>query len=294
MSWLVIATWNFSLKGIEAANDILRNNGSALDAVEQVARMVEDDPDVETVGFGGFPNLNGEVELDAAFMDGRDLSIGAVAGLKGFRHPVSVARKVMTDTPHNFLVGQGAEDFAASKGFSRSIMITDKIRKAWEERKACLEKGRQVELGHDTVGIVALDTNHNMAAATSTSGMAMKLRGRVGDSPLVGSGFYVDNEVGGAAATGLGEDIMKCCTCFVAVELMRQGYNPQEAAEEAVRRTHNRLAKYLEKVGCIAVVCADNKGNLGAAANHEGFTFAAASDKMDPIALSVQPINVFR
>lgn len=292
MSWVVIATWNFSLPGIEAAGNMLKDNGYCMDAVEKVAKMVEDDPEVDTVGFGGFPNIIGEVELDAAFMDGRDMSIGAVAGLKGFRHPVSVARKVMTDTPHNFLVGQGAEDFAMTNGFQRAVMVTDKMRQAWEKRRAELEKGNPGELGHDTVGIVALDTNGDMASATSTSGMAMKLRGRVGDSPLVGSGFYVDNDIGGASCTGVGEDIMKCCTAFHVVELMRQGYTPQNAAEEAVRRTHSRLARANKNPGNMAIVCADNKGNFGAAANHEGFTYAVASDKVAPVVYEVKSLVI--
>lgn len=289
--WTVIATWGFSLNGVADAGKLLKERGSVLDAVEVVGRAVEDDPDVGTVGFGGFPNAEGEVELDAAFMNGDDLSIGSVAGVKGFRNPISIARKVMTDTPHNFLVGQGAEDFALHCGFERSILLTDKIVNLWNERKEEARKGNPTEIGHDTVGIVSLSMDGAMACGTSSSGWAMKLRGRVGDSPLVGSGFYVDNEVGGAAATGLGEDIMKCCTSFWAVERMRQGYMPQEAAEEAVRRTHRRLAKSLGKVGNIAVVCADNKGNFGAAANHEGFDYAVASEGLEPTVYKVQRLS---
>lgn len=291
MSWAVIATWDFSLKGVNASGGILGQGGSALDAVEQAARLVEEDPEVDTVGFGGFPNGNGEVELDAAIMNGKDMAIGAIAALKGFMHPVSVARRVMTDTPHTFLVGQGAEDFAAAKGFSRNVMITEKVRKAWEQRVSDLEKGKPVEAGHDTVGVVALDSNGDMAVATSTSGLAMKYRGRVGDSPLVGSGFFVDNDVGGAAATGQGEDIMKCCTCFYAVDLMRQGYTPQKAAEEAVRHTHERLSRYSGKPRHIAVVCADNKGNFGGAANHGEFAYAAASQEREPKVYIVESLK---
>ena len=203
MKWLIIATWSSPISGVkEAAKTLVKENGSALDAVEIVARMEEDNPENCTAGFGGFPNRNGEVELDAAFMNGRDMSIGAVAAVKGYRNPVSIAKRLMTDSMHTFLVGQGAEDFAASKGFPRGILMTDGIRKAWEERAAELEKGQCEPIGHDTIGVVALDQSRNMAVATSTSGIGMKHRGRVSDTPLVGSGFYVDNDVGGAAATG--------------------------------------------------------------------------------------------
>lgn len=291
MSWSAIATWSFSFKGIETAGGILHKCGSAMDAAELIARMVEDDAGVDTVGFGAIPNIKGEVELDAAFMDGRDLSIGAVAGVKGFKNPVSIARKVMTDTPHNFLIGCGAEDFAALKGCRSGIMNTDRARKIWEQKKSELENGKTPDLGHDTVGIVVMDTSGNMTAATSTSGLAMKYRGRVGDSPLVGSGFYVDNEAGGAAATGVGEDIMRGCTCFYAVELLRQGYTPKQAAEEAVRRIHKRLAGSRKSVGNIAIVCADNKGNFAGAANHKGFSFAAASSDIPSAIYQVQPLS---
>lgn len=291
MAWLAIATWNFSLRGIEAAGKILEKKGTALDAVEKVGIDVENDPEVSTVGFGGFPNIEGEVELDAAFMDGRNLAIGGVAGMRGYKNPISVARRVMTGTPHNLLVGGGAEEFAAKCGFERSILLTEKTIGLWSKRKDELRNGKRMADGHDTVGIVALDPFGDMACGTSTSGIAMKYKGRVGDSPIVGSGFYVDNEVGGAAATGLGEDIMKCCTSFYAVELIRQGYTPQKAAEEAVRRTHERLARGNAKVGNIAVVCADNRGNFGGAANHEDFEYAVVSEKLAPTVYKVQPIS---
>lgn len=282
MVWSIIATWNFSITGVKVAGNLISDRGKSLDAVEQVARYVEDDPLVDTVGYGGIPNIQGEVELDAAIMNGEDLSIGAVMGVKGYKNPISIARKVLTDTPHNILIGQGAEDFAAEKGFERTILLTDKSIDLWLKRMNELRAGKKEVVGHDTVGIVSLDTFGNMASGTSTSGAGMKYRGRVGDSPLVGCGFYVDNYTGGAAATGLGEDIMKGCICFYAVELMREGYNPQEAAELAVKRTHNRLYEKNGKVGNIAIVCADNKGNFGGAANHEGFQYAAASYKILP------------
>lgn len=284
MTWMMIATWSTAAPGMKGAADLLaRGEIRALDAVELVARSVEDDPAETTVGSGGFPNRDGEIELDAAFMDGRDLSLGAVAGVKGYPNPVSIARRLMTDSAHTFLVGEGADAFAASKGFARGILINDAIRKAWEERAKQMESVPEsvpdTSSGHDTVGVVALDGSGDMAVATSTSGMAMKLPGRVGDSPLVGSGYYVDNEVGGAAATGLGEDIMKGCTCFLAVELMRQGRTPMQAAQEAIRRTHDRLARTGATVGNMALVCANRMGDHGSAANHDGFTYTIASSE---------------
>jgi len=300
MTWSVIATWKFSIDGVKAAGKLIEDGGKSLDAVELVARYVEDDPSVDSVGYGGIPNIEGEVELDAAIMNGEDLSIGVVMGVKGYKNPISIARKVLTDSPHNILIGQGAEEFAARIGFEKTILLTDESIKKWLERKKQLatsskeNKGCNKEncdiYGHDTVGIVALDIFKNMACATSTSGIAMKQRGRVGDSPLVGSGFYVDNYIGGAAATGLGEDIMKGCICFYAVQLMGEGYSPQEAAELAVKKIHYRLFEKNGKVGNIAIVCADNKGNFGGAANHEGFEYAAASDKTLPAIYKVKSV----
>ncbi|HOJ11176.1 MAG TPA: N(4)-(beta-N-acetylglucosaminyl)-L-asparaginase [Clostridiales bacterium] len=290
MTWSVIATWKFSLTGVAEAGKLVACGRKSLDAVEQVARYVEDDPSVDTVGYGGIPNVAGEVELDAAIMNGEDLSIGAVMGVKGYRNPISIARKVLEDTPHNILVGQGAEDFAARKGFEKTMLLSEKSIETWFKMMNELKAGNKHIEGHDTVGVVALDTFGRMASGTSTSGISMKYRGRVGDSPLVGSGFYVDDYVGGAAATGVGEDIMKGCTCFYAVELMREGCNPREAAELAVMRTHKRIFEKTGKVGNIAIVCADNKGNFGGAANHEGFEYAAASDKCLPKIYVVEPV----
>ena len=284
MRWCIIATWNFSLEGIRWAKECLSNgNGCALDAVTGVARMVEDDPDVNSVGYGGLPNRNGDVELDAAVMDGRDLSIGAVASVTGFRNPVLIARHILREAPHHFLVGQGAEAYAEQMGMERACLLTEKSRQAWEQKMAELALPGQDPEGHDTVGIVALDNEGDMAVATSTSGIRFKLHGRVGDSPLVGSGFYVDNDVGGAAATGVGEEIMKGCTCYSVVELMRQGKSPQEAAEQAIWKTHNRLLRTRGNVGNMAVVCVDRQGRFGAAANHDDFTYVVATPETEPI-----------
>lgn len=282
MTWCIIATWPFSLAGLEQAARGLQAGSSALEAAIAVARQVESDPAVDSVGLGGIPNLDGIVELDAAVMDGRDLSIGAVAALQHCLSPVLVADRVRTATAHQMLVGAGAEKLAAAMGLERASLLTDKSLKAWQDRKAALEARQSVPVGHDTVGIAALDLDGNLAAATSTSGIAMKLAGRVGDSPLAGSGFYADNDIGAAAATGLGEDIMKGCLCFEAVALMRSGLDPQSAAEQAIRQLHRRLARTRDHVGDMALVCADRQGRIGAAANHASFQYAAAGPGQAP------------
>lgn len=292
MEWVIISTWEFSLHGCSLAVEKLRNGGSAMEALRILGMAVEDDSNEDTVGSGGFPNSEGEVQLDAACMDGQTLDLGAVAGLEGYPHPLEVAFRVMKDSPHNLLIGKGAEEFAARMGFTEAELLTDRTRREWALRRLELDnsmgKPGETAFGHDTVGIVAMDANGDMAAGTSTSGLAMKARGRVGDSPLVGSGFYVDNDVGGAAATGVGEDIMKGCLCFHAVELMRQGFSPDEAAVTAVRRLHTRLARSGKPVGLMAVICADNRGHSSAAANHDGFTCVVASSGREPVVHKVE------
>ena len=285
MSWIIVATWNTSFKAVSEGSKVLIENGNSIDAIEVAARIVEDDPDITNVGFGGFPNIDGDVELDAAIMDGNTMKIGAVAGIKKFANPISLAKCVMQKSCHNFLVGLGAEKFALENGFKPTNLLTENMGKLWREKIVEFTRGNLQSLGHDTVGLVAMDEQGNIAAGTSTSGMAMKHSGRVGDSPLVGSGFYADNAVGAAAATGTGEDIMKGCVCFLAVELMRSGMKPDDAAKEAVRRTHERLLKFKDNVGEIALICINKKGEAGAAANHEGFSYVIASDIINQITI---------
>lgn len=284
-NWLVIATWKFSYAPVKTALKDLRKGGSAMDAAELVARLAEDDPDEPSVGFAGWPNLHGEVELDAAVMDGRTMRIGAVAGIRGFRHPVSIARRVLAKTDYNLLVGMGAELFALDQGFKKEILYTKESIADWHRRM----KNRKLNDGHDTLGCCCLDLRGDLAAANSTSGLALKHPGRVGDSPIPGAGFYADNDIGAAAATGVGEEITKCCLSYKAVELIRRGMHPQTAAETAMRNGHRRLAKHRRKVGNMALVCCDNRGNFGAAANHPTFCFSVASDKAAPRLVKVRP-----
>lgn len=283
MKWAIIATWRMALEGVQKANELLKNKESSGDAIEIAIKMVEDFPYYKSVGYGGLPNENGEVELDAAYMDGDSLSIGAVAGIKDFKNPISIARKLSEEKFNCFLVGHGAEEYAHKNGFERANMLTDRAIIHYKNRlKETIDKGLSPYAGHDTVGMVALDSNNSMACGTSTSGLFMKKRGRTGDSPLSGSGFYVDSEIGGATATGLGEDIMKGCISYEIVRLMKDGYTPQEAADKAVYELNKLLVDRRKEAGDISVVCINNKGEFGVATNIEGFSFVIATDKLAP------------
>lgn len=282
--WGSVATWEFALQGVTAAKEILEKGGKAMDAAEVGVRLVETDPTVESVGRGGFLNANGDLELDGAVMDGTTLKMGAVAGVRGYEHPVSIARAVMERTRHSIIVGLGAEQFAREQGFEeapREYMVTETAQKTWEEKS-----GR----GHDTIGLVSLDQNGDMAVAMSTSGASMKVPGRVGDTPIVGSGFYVETGVGGAACTGLGEDIMRTCCSFRAVDLMRAGMHPQKAAETVVLTAHQTLLRHGLNPDCIAIVCMNDKGEYGGSANHQGFTYAHAVEGETPSVVQVVPV----
>ncbi len=207
MKYAMIATWRMAVEGITSSKEILEKGGTAGDAIENAIKMVEDYPFYKSVGYGGLPNEDCEVELDAAYMDGDTLDIGAVAGIKDYKNPISIARKLSKERFNCFLVGAGAEAYAHKEGFERVNMLTDRAKMHYQKRrKETIEKGLSPYDGHDTVGMIALDSEKKMVAGTSTSGLFMKKRGRVGDSPLSGSGFYVDSEVGGASATGLGDE----------------------------------------------------------------------------------------
>ncbi|NLZ70272.1 MAG: N(4)-(beta-N-acetylglucosaminyl)-L-asparaginase [Clostridiaceae bacterium] len=301
--YALIATWPFSLAGVGIGAEILAAGGSAADAAEATVRLIEQDPQIRSVGKGGCPNLIGEMELDAAFMDGRTFRVGAVAALQNFAHPISVARHIMEHCKHNMLVGAGAEQYAAEHDFEQDSMYTPESIKFWQEQYAKIQsgKGQDYLLSHDTVGTVALDGRGDMVAATSTSGYAMKLPGRVGDSPLIGSGFYVDYLIGGATATGLGEDLMKGLVSYEAVSLMASGLSPQEAAIETLQRLAQRLLRArredesipeaekgrLPKETELAIICLDRHGNHGGAANHPGFAYAVAVEGAEPKIIKV-------
>ena len=288
--WGIIATWRMAADGVALGADILKNNGKCQDAVEKAIMQVEDYPFYKSVGYGGLPNENCEVELDAAFMDGKTLSIGAIAGIKDYKNPVSIARKLSEDRFNIFLVGAGAEAYAHKNGFVRQNMLTERAKKTWEIRmKEINEKNLSPYDGHDTVCMIGLDSEKDMAVATSTSGLFMKKRGRVGDSPVSGSGFYVDNEVGGAAATGLGEDIMKGCLSYETVQRMRNGMSPMEAAQSAVEDFSKQLRRRRGVAGAISVIAMNNKGEWGIGTNVE-FTFVASTSEEEPKVYLANPV----
>lgn len=282
MTWGIIATWRMALDGVTHASKMLENNSQSGDCIEKAVMMVEDYPFYQSVGYGGLPNEYCEVELDAAFMDGNTLEIGAIAGIKDFKNPVSIARMLSKDRFNIFLVGLGAEEYAHKNGFERKNMLTNRAKRTWEKRiKEIREKNLSPYDGHDTVGMVCLDKFGNMTSATSTSGLFMKKRGRVGDSPLSGSGYYVDSKIGGATATGLGEDIMKGCLSYEVVTLMGKGLSPQEAAEKVVSDFSEKLKERRGSAGAVSIVCMNNKGEWGVGTNVE-FSFVVATEHEKP------------
>ncbi len=272
---IVISTWKHGVAANEAAYAVLVRGGSALDAVEQGVRVSEADPKVTSVGFGGLPNAEGVVELDAAIMEGRTRNAGAVAALQGIMHPVSVARKVMETTPHVLIVGAGAKRFALQHGFPEENLLTPESRAAWERWKAGNEPVKSHTPGdHDTIGMIAIDRAGDIAASCTTSGLAWKLPGRVGDSPLAGHGLYCENGVGGAAATGVGEEIIKVCGSYHVVDLMRQGRSAQEAVEAALGRVLARSEEGAAKMVAFIALRAD--GTAGFASTLPGFQAAVS------------------
>src|SRR5581483_2810408 len=285
---LVVSTWDFGVPANQAAWEILSSGGKALDAVEAGARIPEADLKNHSVGRAGYPDRDGHVSLDASIMDQKG-DCGAVAGLEHIAHPISVARRVMEKTPHVLLVGDGALQFAIEQGFKREDLLTPESRKAW---RAWLKEhryhpvansevrtyGRDLgtpggKANHDTLGMLALGAKGDLSGACTTSGMAWKLRGRVGDSPIIGAGLYVDGEVGAATSTGVGEEVIRNCGSFLVVELMRQGRTPRDACREAVTRIMKRQASHDPdfQVGFLAL---NRAGEVGAFAVQKGFSYA--------------------
>lgn len=273
---IVLSTWDFGLKANEEAWKVLVHGGRALDAVEQGVRLTEADPSERSVGYGGRPDRDGKVTLDACIMD-EYANIGSVAALQHIKHPISVARAVMEKTPHVMLVGEGALQFAKSQGFPIENLLTEESEKEWKEwlKTAKYEPVVNIE-NHDTIGMIALDANGNLSGACTTSGMAFKMHGRVGDSPIIGAGLYVDNEIGAATATGHGEEVIRTVGSHLVVELMRQGKSPQHACEEAVKRiikfTQNR-GKSLDNIQ-VGFIALNKQGEYGAYCIHGGFNYA--------------------
>lgn len=266
---LLIATWKNEKATIAGWNKLMET-GKALDGVEAGARIPEADPNDTSVGYGGYPDRDGHVTLDACIMDHLG-NAGSVTFLEGIMHPISVARAVMEKTPHVMLSGAGALKFALDQGFKVENLLTESSKKAWEEwkKESKYEPVINIER-HDTIGLLGIGKAGEIAGACTTSGLAFKMHGRVGDSPIIGGAVFCDDEVGGACATGLGEFVMKTLGSFLIVELMRQGKSPQQACEEAVMRIVKRY-KYKEfQIGYLAI---NKKGETGAYAIQKGFNY---------------------
>ena len=258
-----IATWPFGRLAAMTASKLLLAGKPALEAALAGAQAVEDDPSVNSVGYGGLPDRDGVVSLDACVMDGRTLSFGAVAALERIGNPAAVAKLVMEKTPHVCLAGRGALEFAITNGFKTRNLLTPKSLEEWEKSKP---KPPQPMPGHDTVTVLCLDSKGDLGGVCSTSGLAHKLPGRVGDSPIVGAGLYVDNQGGCAGATGVGEEIWRILGSHTVVEMMRAGKSPQEACEQAVRLMHQVAGRRGVHVSSAAFLALDPQGRHGAAA----------------------------
>ena len=268
---IVIATWRVP-NATAKAWEVLQTGGTALDAVEQGCMIEEADVKNSSVGKGGMPDRDGNVTLDACIMD-KDGNYGAVMCVQNITHVISLARKVMEETPHVILAGEGAEKFGYDLGFKKENLLTESSKKAWEKWKKTSDYKPIINIeNHDTIGMLAIDHNGDISGACTTSGLSYKMAGRVGDSPIIGSGLFIDNEVGGATATGMGEEVLKTVGSFLIVELMRQGKTPQEACEEAVRRVVKKSGdRYKDfQVGFIAL---NKQGETGAYCIHEFFNY---------------------
>jgi N4-(beta-N-acetylglucosaminyl)-L-asparaginase len=279
---IVLSTWNFGLEANKEAWKVLSAGGRALDAVEAGAKVPEGDPLNSSVGYGGLPDRDGKVTLDSCIMD-ESGNCGSVACLEYIKHPVSVARMVMERTPHIMLVGDGALQFALANGFEKEKLLTDASEKAWKEwlKKAEYKPIINVE-NHDTIGMVALDDKGDLSGACTTSGLAYKMHGRVGDSPIIGAGLYVDNEAGAATATGVGEEVIRIVGCHLVVELMRRGISPEAACKEAVERILEKNPKRAKEVQ-VGFLALNKAGEYGAYCLQKGFSYAVRSLEVEQL-----------
>ncbi len=274
----MIGTWKMCFDGLKEAYDMLADGASAQDAVEHAVMRVENEPSFESVGFGGLPANDGHVYLDAAWMDGSSLRMGAVMSVENVQNPIRAARALCGRETSCVLAGRGAESFAASQGLAMRDMRTESAQKRW--REALFQQNHKMDAyrEHDTVCVIGRDDGGRMIVGVSTSGLFMKEPGRVGDSPIAGSGFYCDARYGAAAATGLGEDIMRGCLSYEVVSLMKRGLPPKEACEEALQSFVERKLQLGEDEGSISLIAMDKDGRYGAATTLEAFPFAAGHD----------------
>ena len=291
---IVVSTWDFGKDANAASWKILSAGGRAIDAIEAGAKVPEADVNNQTVGYGGMPDRDGRVTLDACIMDEQG-NCGSVMCLEHIKHPISVARRIMEKTPHIILVAEGALKFALSEGFKKENLLTPSSEQAWKEwlKKTKYQPKINVENesykkqddpampggkdNHDTIGIIALDGDGNLSGGCTTSGMAFKMPGRVGDSPVIGAGLFVDNEIGAATATGVGEEVIRCVGSHLVVELMRQGLGPTEACKQAVERIAKRNPERAKEIQ-VGFLALHKDGRHGAFALHKGFSYAVRSE----------------
>lgn len=281
---VIISTWDFKLPVNQTAARILENGGSVLDAIEQAIRLVEADPKVTTVGRGGYPDRDGHLTLDASIMDSNG-NAGAVVYLEGIMHPISVARLVMEKTQHVILAGDGALQFAVENGLKKQSLLTEDSRKEYQRWLKENHYNPPINKhNHDTIGLLVLDARGSMAGGCSTSGAAWKMHGRVGDSPIIGAGLYVDNEIGAATSTGLGEAVLKISGSFLIVEMMRSGLSPQQACERTVQRLLQKQPKYRDMEGFfVGFVAMNRSGEIGAYCSRKGFQYSLYRDGVNSI-----------
>jgi N4-(beta-N-acetylglucosaminyl)-L-asparaginase len=295
---VVVSTWDFGKTANLGAWEVLKKGGRALDAVEAGVRIPEADPTNQTIGYGGLPDRDGYVTLDACIMD-ENYNCGAVMFLEHIMHPISVARLVMEKTPHIFLAGEGALQFALANGFKKQNLLTPQSEKDWKEwlKSANYKPGINIENklynkendpmpggpdNHDTIGMLAMDAKGNLSGACTTSGLAYKMRGRVGDSPIIGAGLYVDNEVGAATASGVGEEVIRIVGSHLVVELMRQGRSPEAACKEAVERIVKRAPAKSKDIQ-VGFVALHKNGTYGGYSLQKGFTYSVQNSKVQKV-----------
>lgn len=279
MSWAVLATWEMGLLGAKIAGEMLKEGQSAADAAVEGVSAVEDEPSFHSVGYGGRPDRTGHVVLDGGFMDGDTLQFGAVASIEGFRSPVRIARSLSVRKANNFLCGSGAELYAREHGFEERNNLTPEGYAIYEQEKNRLQELQAYD-GHDTVCFLTLDEKGSLAAAVSTSGLFMKDPGRVGDSPMPGNGYYADSEYGAAAATGMGEEIMKGALSYAAVMYMAEGMSAMEAADKAVHDLDAKLRRIHGKAEAMSLIALARDGSWGVGTNID-FPFALMSDEQE-------------
>jgi len=295
---IVVSTWDFGKSANVGAWEVLSKGGRAVDAVEAGVRIPEADPTNQTIGYGGLPDRDGRVTLDACIMD-ENYNCGSVMCLEYIMHPISVARLVMEKTPHIILAGDGALQFALANGFKKEALLTPESEKAWKEWLKTSNYHPEMNIenklynktndpmpggpnNHDTIGMVAMDASGNMGGACTTSGLAFKMHGRVGDSPVIGAGLYVDNEVGAATASGVGEEVIRIVGAHLVVELMRHGMSPELACKEAVTRITKRSPEKSKTIQ-VGFVALNKQGQYGGYSLQPGFSYSVKGNTVEQV-----------